>query len=191
MKKKNPRSRGKDVVIQEVKGEILIYDLNEHKGFCLNKTSAFVWQACDGTRTALEISSYLSEKLGEPFPIELVWLTLNDLKNENLLDNFEDPGIEYTGLPRRELIKKVGFATMISLPLITSLIAPTAATASSVCNTPAGGCGCNFPPGPVPSNGTVCASTAAPNCSTGCTCRVNSSTCFSQSFGVFCQGTCS
>jgi len=51
-----PESRQSGLVIQELGGEILIYDLREDKAFCLNATSALVWQACDGNKTVGEIS---------------------------------------------------------------------------------------------------------------------------------------
>jgi hypothetical protein len=43
-----PISRQNNIVTQEVESELLIYDLVENKAFCLNETSAFVWQNCDG-----------------------------------------------------------------------------------------------------------------------------------------------
>lgn len=33
----NPLSRKNDLVVQELDGEVMIYDLNANKAFCLNK----------------------------------------------------------------------------------------------------------------------------------------------------------
>jgi hypothetical protein len=38
----NPKNRKNDIVIQELKDEILIYDLTTNKAYCLNETSAAV-----------------------------------------------------------------------------------------------------------------------------------------------------
>jgi hypothetical protein len=51
-----PHSRTKELVVQELKGELLIYDLSTNKAFCLNETSALVWQLCDGKSSISEIS---------------------------------------------------------------------------------------------------------------------------------------
>ena len=44
MKEITPRSRRNDLVVQEMDGEILIYNLTENKAFSLNETSALVWE---------------------------------------------------------------------------------------------------------------------------------------------------
>jgi hypothetical protein len=36
----NPKSRQNDLVVQELEGEVLIYDLSINKAYCLNPTSA-------------------------------------------------------------------------------------------------------------------------------------------------------
>ncbi len=43
-----PIARKKDVVVQELPDEVLIYDLKSNKAMCLNEISAFVWHNCDG-----------------------------------------------------------------------------------------------------------------------------------------------
>jgi len=126
-----PQSRKNDIVVQDLNGEVLIYDLKSNKAFCLNETSALVWQACDGTKSVSEISQAISKKLNEPANEDLVWLALDQLKQENLLENNEEITSNFNGMSRREVIRKVGLGTMIALPLISGLIAPTAAMAQS------------------------------------------------------------
>ncbi len=53
---KYPLGRRDNLVVQEIDGEIMIYDLTDNKVFCLNETSALIWQLCDGNKSALEIS---------------------------------------------------------------------------------------------------------------------------------------
>ena len=47
----NPISRSNGLVIHEIPGEVLVYDLNSNKAHCLNEPAAFVWKYCDGTHS--------------------------------------------------------------------------------------------------------------------------------------------
>lgn len=151
--KKYPASRYENLVVQEVKGEVLIYDLKTNKAYCLNETSALVWELCDGHKSVLEISRAMTEKLKIPVTEDLVWLALQELK-KNKLTFAEELPVRFEGLSRREVIRQVGFASMVALPLVSSLIAPPAAQAQS-----AGACG---------AAGQVCCSGSS--CNTGLSC---------------------
>jgi hypothetical protein len=129
---KLPLARSRDLVVQILGKEILIYDLNTHKAFNLNETSAIVYQACDGRTTFAELS------FRNNFTDDIIFLAIDELNKENLLENSEDYNSPFNGLSRREIIRKVGFASLIALPVISSLVAPTAAMAQS--NTGAPGC---------------------------------------------------
>ena len=131
-----PKSRQSDLVIQEIKSEILVYDQRINKAFCLNKTLALVWSLCDGERSAAAIGQIMSEKLKQPVTEDLIRLALDQLMKENLLEYSEGPVVNFTGLSRREAIRRAGFASMIALPVITSLIAPKAANAQSLAACP-------------------------------------------------------
>ena len=61
----------------------------------------------------------------------MIWLALNQLKVDKLLDKNIEIESKFNGLSRREVVKKVGLATMIALPMIASIIAPSAAMAQS------------------------------------------------------------
>lgn len=122
---KLPLARVADIVVQEFGGEVLIYDLKNHKAFNLNKTSSIIFQVCDGKTTFAEL------KTKYKFTDELIFLALDQLKKENLLS--EDYISPFTNISRRTVIRQAGLATMIALPFITSLVAPTAAMALSGC----------------------------------------------------------
>lgn len=62
----NPKNRKNDIVIQELKDEILIYDLTTNKAYCLNETSAAVWNFCDGQSSVSDITKQLSKNLKSP-----------------------------------------------------------------------------------------------------------------------------
>jgi hypothetical protein len=127
-----PKVRTHEIIISELENELLIYDLNINKALCLNQTSAMVYQNCDGSKTVAEISSLMSRKLQSEVSEDFVWLALNELRKENLLENSDDFANHFQGLTRREVVKKVGLATMIALPIVSSVVAPKAAAAQSV-----------------------------------------------------------
>ena len=126
-----PSTRQNDLVVQTLNDEVLIYDLRINKAYCLNQTASLVWEACDGKRSVPEISEYVSKKLNSTANEDLVWLALDQLKKDDLLANGGDVVSKFEGVSRREVIKKVGLGTMVALPVIASLVAPTAVSAQS------------------------------------------------------------
>ena len=126
-----PLSRKENIVVQQVTGEVLIYDLKTNKAFCLNETSALVWESCDGKTRVPEIASKISKKLKKPVSEDLIRLALGQLNRDHLLENADGLGNQFAGLSRREVIRRVGFASAIALPSISSLVAPEAVTAQS------------------------------------------------------------
>lgn len=127
-----PISLKSNVLVQESKKELLLYDQERNKAYCLNETSAMIWNLCDGENTVEDIRRRASLELKTQVPEDVVWLALDGLKNEKLLTNHQEIKVDFSGLSRRQVIRKAGLATMIALPLISTLIAPTAASAQSV-----------------------------------------------------------
>jgi hypothetical protein len=127
----NPQSRKANLVVQQMEDEVLIYDLTSNKAFCLNKTSALVWQACDGKRTTTEIAELIGKQLKTPANEDLIWLTLDLLKKEKLIESEGVLEHRFAGMSRRQVIKKVGLGTMATLPIVAAVVAPTAVTAQS------------------------------------------------------------
>ena len=126
-----PLAKRDNIVIQKTGEDVLIYDLGDNKAFCLNETSALIWQMCDGTKTVSEIGDAVSSELRFEVKDEFVWLALDQLKKEDLIsNNYESI---FAGMSRREAIRKVGFASMIALPIVVSLVAPSAISAASIC----------------------------------------------------------
>lgn len=126
-----PTARQKNLVVQDFENEVLIYDLGSNKAFCLNQTSALVWQFSNGRNSVADIADLMSKKMKILVSEEVVWLALDQLKKDNLLENYEEFDINFNGLTRRQVIKKVGLASMIALPLVSSVVAPSAAMAQS------------------------------------------------------------
>lgn len=135
-----------DIVVQEIKDEVLVCDTKSNRVFCLNETAGEVWKLCDGEKSIREISAILSKKMRSDVSEEMVLFSLAELSRENLLAEKFSADNLYGGISRREVIKKIGLGSIVALPLITAIIMPTAAHAQSGC--PAidpfpNGCACN------------------------------------------------
>ena len=131
MKNLIPIARTEKLVVQDSANEVLVYDLETDTAHCLNETAAFVWSNCDGKKSVTEIEILVTKKFGMGASSEFVWLALDSLKKSNLLKNSDTVETNFDGLSRRQVIKRIGFASMIALPLVSSIIAPSAAAAQS------------------------------------------------------------
>ena len=180
----------RNLLVQDLNDETLIYDLTNNKSYCLNSTAKIVFNACNG-KTAFD-----DLKIQTNLPDEIIYLSLDELKSNDLVEtNYVSP---FSGMNRREVIRKVGLASMIALPVISSLIAPNAASAASSC--PVGqvpgdptatqgrgdscGCGTNVGAGNTCGAGTTFA--ASSTCRTGCVCRASNCSSVTDT----CSGNC-
>ena len=126
-----PESRKANIVVQDLESEVLIYDLSVNRAFCLNQTSALVYRSSDGTRSVGEISRAMSTELDRPVSEDIVYLALNELRKNHLLENAYEVPDHFAGLNRREVVKRAGLASMVMLPVIASVVAPSAVMAQS------------------------------------------------------------
>jgi len=127
----NPIARKNDLVIQEMPGEVLVYDLSTNKAHCLNETAAHVWRSCDGGTSISDIVKSFEKTSGGKVSEDLVWLAIDQLNENGLLE----AGVpaRFAGESRRSVIKKIGLASVVALPVIASLVAPRSAMASISC----------------------------------------------------------
>lgn len=121
---KLPKIKTDNIVVQNVNDEVLIYNLQTNQAVCLNTTSAIVFNHCDGA------TSFEDLKKEHGFSDDLIMLALDKLNEHNLLGDYQ-PEVSFKGLSRREVIKRVGLGTMIALPMISAIVAPSAAHAAS------------------------------------------------------------
>ena len=150
-----PKMREQRLIIDELPDEVLVYDLDRHKAHCLNRTAALVWRRCDGKTRPAEIARRLQSELDQPFKEELVWLALRQLNQINLLAEPVGLPPKLSGLSRREMVRTLGIAAAVGVPLVTSIMSPTAVQASTCtpkggsCSTSATCCSklCDNPPG--------------------------------------------
>jgi hypothetical protein len=149
-----PIARKDSLIVKELPDETLVYDLQRDKAHCLNSTAALVWKNCDGKRTIGQLRELMEQDAGVPVPEEMVWLALDQLETFKLLDDGPAIPLQLSGMSRRSLMKRIGFAA-IAIPVIISISAPTPASAQSI---PGG-----LPPGSCCTTNANCASNKCQN----------------------------
>ena len=129
---KMPQARRSGLIIQEVDGEILIYDQETNQAHCLNQTAAKVWNYCDGETSLADACSALSRDLETVVDEKLVWYAVDQFSKDNLLEkSIEPPAFIIAGMNRRQMVRTLGLAAVIAVPLVTSIVAPTPAQAAT------------------------------------------------------------
>jgi hypothetical protein len=121
-----PEARSEGLLVQEVAGEVLVYDLQRDKAHRLNETAALIWRSCDG-RTTIAAAAERLRGRHEGLDEDAIWLALGALWRAKLLTAAPAPAAP--GVSRRQLAKRVGLAVLV--PLIASMPVPAAAQAAS------------------------------------------------------------
>lgn len=134
-----PRRRTDNLVVQEMEDETLVYDLDKHKAHCLNGTAATVWRSCDGASSVGDVAAKLHAETGLPADEKIVLMAIRSLEKARLLDGSASVPPALLNAGRREALKRIGIVggAAAMLPLVTSILAPTAALAITC--VPAGG----------------------------------------------------
>ena len=157
-----PQRRKEGLVVKELPDEVLVYDLERHRAHCLNPTAGFVFKQCDGDTSVKEIAKRLGQDMAVPADEKWVFLALDRLRKAHLLERPNGATRNGASYSRRELLRRAGVAGAALLPLVTSLVAPTAVQAAVSCVGP-GGCATQL-------NGTPCHCGVPTDCPTNCMC---------------------
>lgn len=146
-----PYARRDGLVVQELPpDEVLIYDTTRNKAHCLNRSAALVWGACDGQTTVEGIARRVKGDMGAATLTEAqdaVWLALDRLSRANLLQQPVTPPQVVAGMSRREFVQKLGVASLILIPGVSSVRVP------SQLQTASPGQGGGTGPNPTPTGG--------------------------------------
>jgi hypothetical protein len=135
-----PRARQQGLIIEALPGEVLVYDSERDRAHCLNQTAALVWKYCDGKTTVSHMARNLERDLNTPNVDErMVSYALEQLSRDHLLVESFVPAAILSGLTRRQMVRALGLAAVIAVPVVTSIVVPTARAAAS-CTAPAGVC---------------------------------------------------
>src|SRR6266496_544525 len=117
---RHPLARKDRLVIREVEGEVLVYDLARNRAFCLNPLAGAVWKHSDGLTSAARLAERISGELGATIDEQTVWSAIDRLGRDHLLEYcIPMPG----RITRRQLAK----AAAVAGPLVAALAMPAKA----------------------------------------------------------------
>jgi hypothetical protein len=129
-----PQTRRSGLLIRELPDELVVYDQEQHRAHCLNRTAALVYRHADGTRTAAELARLPGANR------EVVALALEQLAAAGLLEATPTATrADAESISRRDVARRVGLAAAILLPAVVSIVAPTPAEAAATCVTSCAG----------------------------------------------------
>jgi hypothetical protein len=129
------RLQSANLVLEDVRDELMIYDPERNKAFCLNETAAYVWRHADGKTTVAEMAKRMEEDLKKPANDEVVLFALDVLFKDGLLAPATPLPRTAQGVTRRDMLQKMGVGAM-AIPVVTALfVSPARAHASSVAPT--------------------------------------------------------
>lgn len=130
-----PSARRSKLLVRELAEEVLVYDEETHRAHCLNRTAALVWKHCDGKTPVSLIADRVGKQLSSKASDNLIWLALDQLAEFGLLTAGAPRQVAPDSISRRKMLRRLGLAAAVALPLVTSIVSPTAAQAQS-CGTP-------------------------------------------------------
>jgi hypothetical protein len=121
-------------VTRDLGDELLVYDLERHKAYCLNSVARQVFRHCDGDTTIRDMAVRVGDALGMRVDEQSVRLGLLRLEKAHLL---EPPLGRILRTSRREALRTLGRAAVAAVPLVTAISVPTSAQAQAtgVCPT--------------------------------------------------------
>ncbi|MBS1790768.1 MAG: PqqD family peptide modification chaperone [Acidobacteria bacterium] len=126
----HPKAHQEVLVSNPGGDETVVYDMKTNKAHCLNATAAFVWQRCDGTQSVREIADQFARQQQTAVDESVVWLALKQLDKAKLLEE-RVPETLLVNVSRRAILRKLGLAAAIALPVVASLAVPEAVSAGS------------------------------------------------------------
>ena len=150
-----PNARKHQLVTKKLGGEMLVYDRASDEAHCLNATAAQVWAHCDGQTTVAAMAQLLEEELKAPVQDEVVWFALEQLRKSRLLQEPWTRPPHMAQMSRRVMMRRLGIAAAVAVPLVTSIVAPTAAAAAT--------CILGQPGAPCVSNAQCCSNSCVDN----------------------------
>jgi hypothetical protein len=123
-----PLARQQGLVVQHLGDEVLVYDLERHRAHCLDRAAAAIWALCDGQTSVTGMVARLRASVHSTVDEAFVWHGLSQLSKRQLLQQCIAREV---GLSRREALRRFGTAAAIGLPVVASILAPTAAEAAT------------------------------------------------------------
>ena len=123
--------RVEGLLIERPEGELLVLKEATLEAHALNETAAIVFDLCDGETSRAVMAAEVARRTGLPADESIVDLALTELVDAGLVVLGEE---ESTGMTRRTLIRRLALpaAAMAMLPIVETILMPSAASGASV-----------------------------------------------------------
>jgi len=122
------------LLVMDIDGETLVYDLARHRAHCLNRVAEIVWRLCDGQTSVDRMAGAVADATGTAADEDLVWYALRRLNGARLIDGLRAVAPAHV-VTRRDLLRRMtaaGFGLML-LPTVATIVAPTTLQAQATC----------------------------------------------------------
>ena len=121
-----PRALRSGFLAKPVGDQLVVFDQSRQQLHVLNRTTAVVWQHCDGRNTVAELIGLVGADLGAPVEESVITLALSQLEDARLLEGRLAAASGDERVSRRDMLHIAGaLAAGIMLPTITSCGVPT------------------------------------------------------------------
>ena len=131
--KKGPldfKPKRKDAIVRQLSDEFLVYDKETNRAHCLNRTASDVWRLCNGEKSVAEIIRTMKQSKS-PVDEKVIWMAIRRLQKSGLLLTRNFSAREQMLLSRRTVLRKMGVASTLAWPVVTSILVPTPVEAAS------------------------------------------------------------
>jgi len=124
-----PQARIDDLLVEQLPDETIVYDLKSDRAHSLNHAASVVWRHCDGRHSIDDLARVVRDELGVDGETS-VSVALAALNRARLIRPGTWRNDHAAGQTRRQMLRKLGVAAAL-VPVVISIIAPTAAYAAS------------------------------------------------------------
>ena len=142
-----PLARTDQLLVMDIDGETLVYDLSRHRAHSLNAVAARVWRLCDGQTSVGQMAAAIADATGSAVDEDVVWYALRRLNGARLIEGLHAVA-PARAVTRRDLLQRVTAAGLgvLVLPAIATIVAPTTLQAQSSCLPTGAACSRSFGP---------------------------------------------
>jgi hypothetical protein len=126
-----PLARKNQLIVEDLIGECIVYDRDHKKAHSLNSTLTWIWHHCDGSTNVEEMALQFEREFGCADSLDVVLSGIQQLEAANLLvltPREDSLSISPGPVMSRRAVVAAGSALV---PVIASILVPTAAAAKS------------------------------------------------------------
>src|SRR5438552_6906944 len=126
---RSTRFQQRKLIARTIGDELLLFDEETSTAHCLNGIAGEMWMACEGRSSAADVTDFLRSRWPD-MKEDVVGASLSHMAAAGLLEETEEQ--EIVSMSRRDLVRKLGLAAAVALPIVvTSVLIPPAASAAS------------------------------------------------------------